>query len=332
MPDRLAAVPTLRRPVIGLDVGGTSMKGLLVRLPVDGGSPEILATARRSTPVAAGVDAVVATMHDAITELVDAATASGVEAPQRAGVVVPGIVDESAGVAVSAVNLGFRFLPLSARLFASTGLAISLGHDVRAGGLAEARLGAARGGDDVLFVPLGTGIAASCVVDGRVLMAGGYAGELGHVIVRPDGEQCPCGQRGCLERYASAAAVARHYQEASGRTVAGSVDVADRMAGGDTIARAVWDDAVDALVTALLMACAVLGPSVVVVGGGLAQAGDALLVPVRDGLLARMTFHRRPTVVAAQLGDQAGALGAALLAEAGGAPGTAAVDRDELRA
>ena len=106
-------------------------------------------------------------------------------------------------------------------------------------------------------------------------MAGGYAGELGHVIVRPDGEQCPCGQRGCLERYASAAAVARRYQEASGRTVAGSVDVADRMAGGDTIARAVLDDAVDALVTALLMACAVLGPSVVVIGGGLAQAGDA---------------------------------------------------------
>lgn len=84
-----------------------------------------------------------------------------------------------------------------------------------------------------------------------------------------------------------------------------------------------WDDAIDALVTALLLACAVLGPAVVVIGGGLAQAGEALLGPVRTGLLARMTFHRRPSVVAAELGDQAGALGAALIAAAHGRDGVA---------
>jgi glucokinase len=290
------------------------MKGLLVLLPDGPGAPEVVAIARNLTPVADGVEAVVAAMHATITELVDAAAQHELPVPRRAGVVVPGIVDEVAGVARSAVNLGFRDLPLVALLEASTGLGISIGHDVRAGGIAEARLGAARGGDNVLFVPLGTGIAASCVVDGRALMAGGYAGELGHVIVRPGGEPCPCGQRGCLERYASASAVARHYVLAGGAPVDGSVEVAARLAAGDPIARQVWDDAVDALVTALLLACAVLGPAVVVIGGGLAQAGDALLGPVRAGLYARMTFHRRPTVVAAELGDQAGALGAALIA------------------
>lgn len=309
-----APVAASRRPVVGLDVGGTSMKGLLVLLPDGPGTPEVIALARNATPVSDGVDAVVAAMHDTITELVDAAARHGLPAPERAGVVVPGIVDEVEGIARSAVNLGFCNLPLAALLGASTGLALSLGHDVRAGGIAEARLGAARGGDNVLFVPLGTGIAASCVVDGRALMAGGYAGELGHVIVRPDGEPCPCGQTGCLERYASASAVARHYVEAGGDPVEGSADVAARLEAGDPIAREVWDDAVEALVTALLLACAVLGPAVVVIGGGLAQAGEALLGPVRSGLHARMTFHRRPTVVAAELGDQAGALGAALIA------------------
>lgn len=290
------------------------MKGLLVVLPEGSGRPDVIAVARNVTPVGDGVDAVVAAVHDTVIELVDAATRHGLSAPDRAGVVVPGIVDEVEGIAVAAVNLGFRNLPLAALLATSTGLAISIAHDVRAGGLAEARLGAARGGDDVLFVPLGTGIAASCVVDGQALMAGGYAGELGHVIVRPGGEPCPCGQRGCLERYASASAVARHYVEAGGAPVNGAVDVAARLAAGDPIAREVWDDAVDALVTALLLACAVLGPATVVIGGGLSQAGEALLRPVRSGLHARMTFHRRPTVVAAELGDQAGALGAALIA------------------
>jgi glucokinase len=311
-----APVTTSRRPIVGLDVGGTSMKGLLVLLPDGPGSPEVVTVVRNATPVSDGVDAVVAAMHDTILELVAAAAQHGLPAPDRAGVVVPGIVDEVEGIARSAVNLGFRDLPLAALLGASTGLDISLGHDVRAGGIAEARLGAARGGDNVLFVPLGTGIAASCVVDGRALMAAGYAGELGHVIVRPGGEPCPCGQVGCLERYASASAVARHYMEAGGDPVDGSAEVATRLEAGDPIARAVWDDAVDALVTALLLACSVLGPAVVVIGGGLAQAGEALLGPVRSGLLGRMTFHRRPSVVAGGLGDQAGALGAALIADA----------------
>jgi glucokinase len=316
-------------PVIGLDVGGTAMKGLLVRLPAevesptdaDAGAvpvPEVLAAVRRDTPVADGPDAIVATMADAMSELRSHAITYGSAPPAFGGAVAPGIVDEQAGVVVHAVNLGLVDVPLAAALSKATDMTVVAGHDVRAGGLAEATVGAGRGHQNVLFVPLGTGIAASCLVDGHPLVAGGYAGELGHVVVVPDGEPCPCGQRGCLERYASAAAIARHYNERSGNAVAGAAEVAARLAD-DPIARQVWDSAIDALSTALVMACAVLGPEVVVIGGGLARAGEALLTPIRAQLDRRMTFHRRPTVVPAALGDQAGALGAAIMAARAGA-------------
>ena len=303
-------------PVIGLDVGGTAMKGLLVRLTPDA-PPEVMAGVRRQTPVADGPDAIVATMADAMSELRSHAITYGSQPPAFGGAVAPGIVDEDAGVVVNAVNLGLVNVPLAETLSKATDMTVVAGHDVRAGGLAEATVGAGRGHQNVLFVPLGTGIAASCLVDGRPLVAGGYAGELGHVVVVPDGEPCPCGQRGCLERYASAAAVARRYRERSGHAVAGAAQVVARLAD-DPVARQVWDEATDTLSTALLLSCALLGPEVVVLGGGLAQAGDALLDPVREQLAARMTFHRRPAVVAAALGDQAGALGAAIMASRAG--------------
>jgi len=315
VPERVAGAVSRASPAIGVDVGGTAMKGLLVEI-ADGGEPVVVDRMRRPTPVGDGVDAVVAAIAAFVGDLADRAYRDGAGRPAAAGVVVPGIIDEAAGVVVGAANLAMRGVPLAELLRGATGLAVRLGHDVRAGGVAEARAGAARGERDVLFVPLGTGIAASCVVDGRAIVAGGYAGELGHLLIRPGGETCPCGQAGCLERYASASAVARHYTEASGRAVTGAVDVAELVRFGDPVAVAVWDDAVDALVTALLAACTLLGSAVVVLGGGLSHAGELLLDPVRERLHARMTFHRRPRVVAAQLGDQAGAIGAALLGAA----------------
>lgn len=294
---------------IGIDIGGSGIKGLLI----NPGTGAVLASHRLETPVAEGPDAVTATVAATARRLTELAgsTASG---PPPVGVVVPGIVDEPCGVVRSAVNLGFLDLPLAANLSAAIGRPVRLGHDVRAGGLAEARFGAGKGERNVLFVPLGTGIAAGCVVDGRLLSAGGYAGELGHVVVVPDGEQCPCGQRGCLERYASAAAVARRYTARTGSPVSGSAEVIARVGAGDPAALAVLDEAVQALVTALLAAITLLGSAVVVIGGGLARAGAALMDPLAIELETRMTFHRRPRLVIAELGDEAGAIGAALLA------------------
>ncbi|WP_406210280.1 ROK family protein [Kitasatospora sp. NBC_01560] len=292
--------------VIALDVGGTGMKGALL----DRGSG-VLAAERRPTPRADGPEAVVDAIVAALASLAGRARELGL-AVRRAGVVVPGIVDADRALAVYSANIGWRGLPLGRILRERTGLPVTLGHDVRAGALAEVRLGAARGAQDALFVAIGTGISAAIVHDGRLLSAGGYAGELGHVVVEPDGLPCPCGGSGCLETIASAAGIARCYTAHSGRPVEGAAEVAARLAGGEAAARAVWRRAVEGLATALTTAVTLLAPEVVVLGGGLAESDGLLLEPLRECLEERLTFQRRPRLTAAVLGDEAGCLGAGL--------------------
>jgi glucokinase len=167
----------------------------------------------------------------------------------------------------------------------------------------------------VLFVAIGTGIAAALVVDGSGYAgAHGAAGELGHIVVRPGGAPCGCGARGCLEAITSARAIGRRYAEISGIEDATAFDVASLAADGDETATTVWRDAIDALADGLLTAQALYDVNVLVLGGGLAEAGDDLLDPLRGELARRVTFHRMPRVVKAELGDTAGCLGAALLA------------------
>lgn len=298
------------RSVLALDVGGTSMKGAVI-------DTDQTVRFRKSFPtgVEHGPDVVVDRIGAAFEELAAQTPGLGLPAPVAAGVVVPGIVDEERGVAVVAANLGWRDAPIGPLLTERLGIPVALGHDVRAGGLAESVLGAAAGAANALFLPLGTGIAACCVVDGRPLVAGGYAGEVGHIVVDPDGEPCPCGQRGCLERVASAAGIARRYAERSGTPVDGAAAVAGLVRSGDPVASAVWAEAVDALVRVLKTCVTLLGSEVVVLGGGLAEAGDLLLEPLRDRLDTELTFQRHPRLVRAALGDQAGCLGAGLLAQ-----------------
>ncbi len=261
-----------------------------------------------------GPAAVTATILDVAAGLAGRARAEGL-VPVAAGVVVPGVVDETRGVAVWSSNVGFRDVPLRDLVTDRLGLPAALGHDVRAGGTAEARLGAGRGEPHVLFIAIGTGIAAAHVVGGDAFAgAHGAAGEVGHVIVRPGGRPCGCGLKGCLESVASASAIGRRYAELSGVEGAAAFDVAARAAAGEALAVAVWTEAIEALADGLLTAQALYDAGKVVLGGGLAEAGEALLAPLRVALGARTTFHRVPSVVRAELGDNAGCLGAALLA------------------
>ncbi|MBQ0906437.1 ROK family protein [Micromonospora sp. U21] len=274
-------------------------------------------TERHPTNAARGPAAVIGTILDVAEGLADKARADGFT-PVALGIAVPGVVDEVRGVAVWSANVGFRDVPLRDLAVARLGLPTALGHDVRVGGLAEARLGAGRGTGHVLFVAIGTGIAAAHVVVGTAAVgAHGAAGEIGHILVRPDGPRCGCGRRGCLEAVASAAAIGRRYAELADESPDGRVtaaEVAERAAAGEPLAGRVWQEAVDALADGLASGQALFDVATVVLGGGLAQAGDRLFVPLRAALHERMTFHREPRLVAAALGDEAGCLGAALLA------------------
>ncbi|GAA3141463.1 ROK family protein [Streptomyces rameus] len=298
------------RHVIALDVGGTGMKAALV-----GDDGALLHRARRATGRERGPDAVVATILDFAAEL----HAYGAErhgAPAlAAGLAVPGIVDEERGIASYAANLGWRDVPLRALLTERLGIPVALGHDVRTGGLAEGRIGAGKGADRFLFVPLGTGIAGAIGIDGRVEAgAHGFAGEIGHIVVRPGGTACPCGQHGCLERYASASAVSETWAAVCGDPDADAADCAKAVASGDPEAVRVWQEAVDALADGLVTALTLLDPRTLIIGGGLAEAGEVLFQPLRDAVRRRVTFQKLPTIVPAALGDTAGCLGAGLLA------------------
>ncbi|MFG3687864.1 ROK family protein [Micromonospora sp. NPDC047740] len=294
--------------VVALDVGGTGMKCALVR--PDG---RTVHAERHATAAARGPEAVIGTILDVAEGLAGKASAAGLT-PVACGIAVPGVVDEARGVAVWSANVGFRDVPLRELAQARLGLPTALGHDVRAGGLAEARLGAGRDGGHVLFVAIGTGIAAAHVVDGSAAVgAHGAAGEIGHILVRPDGPRCGCGRPGCLEAVASASAIGRRYAELSGAPTT-AAEVADRAAAGEPLAGRVWREAVEALADGLATAQALFDVETIVIGGGLAQAGPRLLDPLRGALRERLTFHREPRLVAAALGDEAGCLGAALLA------------------
>ncbi|MFI9204893.1 ROK family protein [Streptomyces sp. NPDC053048] len=299
--------------VIALDVGGTGIKAALI-----GPDGTLLHEARRPTGRERGPEAVVAGILDFAAELQELGRTRFGEPAVAAGAAVPGIVDSATGTAVYSANLGWRDLPLRDALSARLGgIPVALGHDVRTGGVAEGRVGAGKGADRFLFVPLGTGIAGAIGIDGRIEEgAHGYAGEIGHIVVRPgpDGESCGCGSRGCLETLASASAVSRAWARASGEADADAADCAKAVASGDPRASAVWQHAVDALADGLVIAISLLDPRTLIIGGGLAEAGETLFTPLRAAVAERITFRKLPRIVPAALGDTAGCLGAGLLA------------------
>lgn len=285
--------------IVALDVGGTSMKGAVLTPGL-----ERVATVRRPTPHG---DAAVGAVLDLVGELVTRAGEA-----VAVGVAVPGIVDDERGIAVQAANLGWRDVAFRDLIGKRTGLPVVVGHDVRAGGTAEIRLGAARGARNALVIAIGTGIAAALLIDGHLCVSGGYAGEIGHLAVASD-ERCVCGGAGCLEAVASGPATARRYTRRTGREATADT-VAARARDGDADAVAVWAETVGRLGEALAAATALVAPEVIVIGGGLSRAADLLTVPLAEELDRRLTFHRRPRLAIASFGDEAGCVGAALWA------------------
>lgn len=291
--------------VLAVDVGGTTIKAAVV-----GEDGRFLSSL--TAPSQADDDPVLA-IRSLCRHLREHALSLGSE-PAAIGVVTPGLVDERDGVVRYAANLRLRDVPLRDLISGDLGLPVAIGHDARAAGVAEATAGVAVGLDNFLLLPLGTGIAAAVVVDGVPLAGATRAsGEVGHMPVYPGGEPCSCGQRGCLEVYASAGGMARRYARRVGGSGWDSQAIADAV-GTDPDARVVWDDATRALGVALATLTLALDPARVVLGGGLAEAGASFLDPVREAMRDALAWRTPPPVLRSAFGAQAAQVGAAVLA------------------
>jgi glucokinase len=314
--------------VVGVDLGGTKVLGRILD-PAD--PTRVLATRRLPTPVGDGgavVDAVVAVVEGLLDDV--GADRSG-GWPVAVGLGAPGLVDV-AGVLRFAPNLpGVVDLDLHRRLTERLGVPVAVDNDATVAALGEARLGAGVGVDDVIVLTLGTGIGGGIVVGGRIWRGThGFAGEPGHMLVDPHGPPCPCGRRGCWERYASGTGLGRIARDAALAGRAGAVVAAaggdpDAVRGehvgvaavaGDAEALAILDEFAWWVAVGVANLVNVLDPAMVVLGGGLVSLGELLLGPVRrayDGLVLAAP-HRPPVrIEAAVLGQEAGAVGAWLL-------------------
>jgi glucokinase len=315
------------RLVAGIDVGGTKIFGRVL----DPEDPRRgLVDVRVDTPRGAG--AIAAALVDVVTDLRERMVSSGQGDLAGVGVGIAGLVDRE-GILRFAPNLpGVVGFDVGRPLAAATDLVVAVDNDANCATLAENRVGAGMGAFDLVLVTLGTGIGGGVIAGGELQRgAAGFAGEPGHMVVDPNGPPCPCGRRGCWERYASGSGLGRLARDAA---YAGRAEAVVALAGGDPedvrgehVTTAAADGDADAIAVlrdfAWWVALGVsnlenlLDPEVVVIGGGLAEAGELLLAPTREAYATLVLgYEHRPPVriVGAELGAEAGAIGAGLLA------------------
>jgi glucokinase len=303
----------------GIDIGGTKIAGAVVDA-----AGTVVAEARVESP-ATDAAAIGTTVAALVTEL---AGGPGGHSLRAVGVGAAGYVAADRSTVLFAPNIAWRNEPLGADLTRRTGLPVVVENDANAAAWGEFRHGAGRDADDQLMVTVGTGVGGGVVTGGRLLRgAHGVAAEIGHLCVVPDGLLCGCGNRGCLESYASGTALVRAAQAAPSAAIleAAGGDAA-AITGPMVTAAAVAGDAVAAGLLAELggwlghgiaSLVAVLDPAVVVIGGGVAAAGDLLLDPARAAFDRELTgrgYRPRAEIVPAVLGNRAGMIGAADLA------------------
>lgn len=310
--------------VAALDIGGTKIAGALVD-----GHGKILVRAQRPTPSQDDGDTVMRAVAEVLAELTASPSWSRVSA---LGIGSAGPVDASAGT-VSPVNVpGWRDYPLVERVRAATGdLPVELIGDGVAITAAEHWQGAARGHANALCMVVSTGVGGGLVLNGQLHPGPtGNAGHIGHISVDLDGDACPCGSRGCVERIASGPNIARRAVEGGWRPGpdgdASAAAVAAAARAGDPVAVASFERAAQALAAGIAATATLVEIDIAVIGGGVGKAGDVLFTPLRKALsdYATLSFVRRLTVTPAQMGTDAGLVGAAAAALAGRASTTAA--------
>ena len=310
--------------VLGVDVGGTK----IAVAPVDGAGHElapVLVEPSRTEDQAAFQTGIESTLKHALAEF-------AAFEPRAFGLACAGTVDSKRGVVVASPNLPLQNVPLAAALEKALGLPVVLENDVNAAVRAEAMVGVAAGLRHVVMVALGTGVGGGLWMDGRVYRgANGGAGELGHMIVRAGGLPCPCGSHGCLEMYASGRALVRYAAARAGDPEAdpsgelAALQEQGRLTGGAVTRLATAGDkaALDAvhelarwLGAGLVSVTNTFDPEMIVIGGGVSDLGELLLVPAREVVrkLAMRPGRDSVRIEAARLGNHAGLVGGALTA------------------
>lgn len=308
---------------IGVDVGGTKVLGGVVD---EFGS--VVKTARRDTPREGGT-ALTQAIADVAKELMAEFSVESV------GVSAAGFVSSDRKTMLATPNIaGWNGVDLDYQLTSLIGIPVVIENDANSAAWGEARFGAGRGIRNMMMLTIGTGVGGGMVVNGDLYRgAYGVAAEFGHIRVVPEGHLCGCGVRGCLEQYGSGSALMRHAREA----IAASPDIArnllsrgngtidgltgqaitDAARDGDTVALAAFKTTGQWIGAGIASLSAVLDPERVVIGGGVIDAGEILLEPIRASLAQLMPFagkHPNPEIVAAQLGNEAGLVGVADLA------------------
>jgi glucokinase len=290
---------------LGLDLGGTNIKWVVAELDGDG-AVRAIDRGQVPTPAVGGPDAIVPRLASVAVEA--AGSWPGVSS---VGIGVPGLYDPVGGTTRFLVNVPGEWadVPVARPVGEAVGVPAALINDARAFGLAELHLGAGRGVDSLVGLALGTGVGGVIVVGGRVLFGhDGTAGEIGHQTIEPDGPLCGCGNRGCLE------ALTRADRIAAACGTASAEEAVERARAGDGRAIAGLAQIGRYLGRGIANVVTLISPDVVVIGGGIAAAGDLLIEPIWAELSERVrtTSLDEVEIVTAELGVWAGAIGAAI--------------------
>jgi glucokinase len=306
---------------VGIDVGGTKIAGALVSE-----AGEILQSLKVPTP-ADNTERLI----DAVVAMVNELRAG--QDIKAVGVAIAGFIDANQAEVIHSPNLSLRNEPLKAKLEAKLGVDVFLENDANAAGWAEYRFGAGRGSKHMMMITIGTGVGGAVVANGELFRGGfGIGAELGHTNFIPGGKECGCGQQGCLEQYASGTALLEAAKElaASGTAEGSRLAELESSAGkltGNEVYEAIKESDPGAIRLlnelgsnigkAVASFAAILDPQILVVGGGLSVAGELLLQPIREAYSANLPargFRPEMTIVAAELINDAGVVGAADLA------------------
>lgn len=310
-------------PAVGVDIGGTKIAGALVS--TDG---RITHREQVATPEAE------AEILDATAELITMLREAADADVAGIGMACAGLVDGAAGRLWFAPNLPWRDLDVADEIARRVGSEVLVENDANAAAWGEYRHGAGRDCTDMLLATVGTGVGGGCIIDDRLLRgAHGIGGEIGHLTIDPHGPRCGCGNDGCLEVFASGTALERTAREliASGAAKGAGLrercggapeeltgqDVTELARAGDEGAVGLFTELGTRLGEGLASICAVVDPALVVVGGGVADAGALLLDPVAEAFAERLIGRGNrpsPRVVPAELGNDAGLVGVAALA------------------